>query len=84
MKHPQQGCPIAEGWNFIDPINHPAFPAQAERSRQVNQWIAELDRRNSLRPDNAKPARKDLTPRQIEWCRANIPAFMPRVINAPR
>lgn len=27
---------------------------------------------NSLRPDNAKPARKDLTPRQIEWCRENL------------
>jgi hypothetical protein len=26
-----------------------------------------------------KPERKDLTPRQIEWCRANIPAFMPKV-----
>ncbi len=27
---------------------------------------------------------KDLTPRQIEWCRANLSSFMPKVINAPR
>ncbi len=30
------------------------------------------------------PSRKDLTPRQIEWCRENISSFMPKVINAPR
>jgi hypothetical protein len=26
--------------------------------------------------------RPDLTPNQIEWCRAHIPAFLPKVTNA--
>jgi hypothetical protein len=61
---------MIQNWGLQDPLYFGVgnHPANSARNAFAEQ----------------KPARRDLTPRQIEWCRANISAFMPRVINAPR
>ncbi len=51
--------------------------ANAAMSQLYNQPLGGfgLEGYRDMRDANAKPKRPDLTPRQIDWCKANIPAF---------
>jgi hypothetical protein len=66
-------CAVLGGW---EPVRDPFCVQSVNRAAALIQ--------HGLTYATERPARKDLTPRQIEWCRENISSFMPKVINAPR
>ncbi len=70
MKHPQQGCPVADHWKIRDPF-HVAASSGPVTIEEMNRVIF----------GKHEPERKDLTPRQIEWCRENLFKRKEKVVN---